>query len=146
MNITLYTTNDDRRKLVKTKSVITSLSCEVKDKNDMLSPVAIVNYNEDILNCNYAYIEEFDRYYFVYITSLNGGRFMLEMNEDVLSSLADKIINIPVLLDKTELLANSNKYFNDGSYIATQKEFIRLYEFANGFNETGTYILIACGG
>ena len=39
-----------------------------------------------------------------------------------------------------------NKYYNDGSFIVSSKEFIKTINFPNGFNENGEFILITAGG
>lgn len=149
MNLTLYKTSSDRRRLSKSLSVIKdNISCIIKDMNDIYTPRLILE-NDDLSldKCNYAYISEFGRYYYINdIRPLTGNRVELVLSVDVLMSFKGELYSIPLIIDKQERENNANKYFNDGSYLATQKEFLRILEFGNGFNEAGTYILIACGG
>ena len=149
MTVSLYKTSSDRKRLSKSLSAIKSnINCVIKDINDIFTPrIILENYELSLDKCNYAYISEFNRYYFINdIRPLTGGRVELILYVDVLMSFKSELYSIPLIIDKQEKENNANKYFNDGSYLATQKEFVRIIEFGNGFNDEGTYILIACGG
>lgn len=149
MTVSLYKTSSDRKRLNKSLVVIKSdINCIIKDINDIFTPrIILENYELSLDKCNYAYISEFNRYYFINdIRPLTGGRVELILYVDVLMSFKSELYSIPLIIDKQEKENNANKYFNDGSYLATQKEFVRIIEFGEGFNDEGTYILIACGG
>lgn len=149
MTVSLFKTNSDKRRITKNLTTIKSdISCIIKDINDIFNPsIVIENDNLSLDVCNYAYISEFNRYYYINdIKTLTGNRVALNMTVDVLMSFSSEILTVPLIIDKQEQLSMADKYFNDGSFLATQREFVRIKEFDNGFNESGTYILIACGG
>ena len=56
------------------------------------------------------------------------------------------IKSLTVILDKTQSIYKSNKYLDDGSFVVENKDFNTIYNFPNGFNEEGTFILICAGG
>ena len=147
MDITLYHNYSENNEINKRISSIDTISAITKGPVSVENPIIIIDYASGDLSCNYAYIDEYNRYYYVNnITALTGGRLELNLTVDVLMSFSSAILTMPVIVDKQEQLSIADKYFNDGSYLATQKEFVRIKEFAEGFNDSGTYILIACGG
>ena len=149
MTVSLYKTSSDKRRINKNLTTIkTNIECIIKDINDIYNPsIVLENDNLSLDVCNYAFISEFNRYYYINdIKTLTGNRVALNLSVDVLMSFSSDILTIPVIIDKQEQISMADKYFNDGSFLATQREFVRIKEFANGFNDSGTYILIACGG
>lgn len=149
MTVSIYKTSSDRRRITKSLvSIKSNISCIIKDINDVYNPSIVLENSDLSLDvCNYAFISEFNRYYYINdIRTLTGNRVELNLTVDVLMSFSSEILTIPLIVDKQEQLSIADKYFNDGSFLATQKEFVRIKEFANGFNDSGTYILIACGG
>ena len=147
MDISIYHNSSENNEINKRITLISSISAIFKAPVSIENPVLIVEYDEDLLSSNYVYIAEYSRYYFIEdIKAVTGGRLELYLSVDVLMSFSTAILTLPVIVDKQEQLSIADKYFNDGSYLATQKEFVRIKEFATGFNDTGTYILITCGG
>lgn len=147
MEITIYQNYSENNAINKRLNVIDTITAVCKAPVSVENPILMIEYASTDLNANYAYIEDFDRYYYINnITTLTGGRLELNLSVDVLMSFSSEILTMPVIVDKQEQLTIADKYFNDGSYLATQKEFVRIKEFPEGFNSAGTYILIACGG
>lgn len=147
MDVTLYKNSSQNNAINKSLTLVNTLTAVCKAPVSVEHPVLMIEYNSTDLDCNYAYITDFKRYYYIEnITTLPGGRLELTLSVDVLMSFSSYILTTPVIVDKQEQLTIADKYFNDGSYLATQKEFVRIKEFASGFNDSGTYILIACGG
>ena len=100
-----------------------------------------------IFDSNYCYIPKFNRYYFIdEIVPITADRCIVKCRVDVLESFKDNILNLDCIVDKQEKEIASNKYINDGSFVTTSKQFNRMIEFPNGFNEKGSYILICAGG
>ena len=101
----------------------------------------------NFLNSNYCFIPKFNRYYFIYeIVPITGDRCIVKCRVDVLESFKNSILNLDCIVDKQEKEIASNKYINDGSFVTTSKQFNRMIEFPNGFDEKGSYILICAGG
>lgn len=147
MDVTLYHNYSENNAINKSISSIDTLTAVCKGPVSVENPILIIDYASNDLSANYAYIADYGRYYYINnVTALTGGRLELNLSVDVLMSFSSAILTMPVIVDKQEQLSIADKYFNDGSFLATQKEFVRIKEFPEGFNSSGTYILIACGG
>lgn len=147
MEVSLYHNSSENNAINKRITLKSTVSAILKAPASVEDPIIILDYAGILLDANYVYIPEFSRYYFIEESkTLTGGRIEMQLSVDVLMSFSSQIMTTPVIIDKQEQLSMVNKYFNDGSYLATQKEFVRIKEFATGFNDAGTYILITCGG
>ena len=109
INVNIGTTTDDPRKLDKTISWIgsngtaTDFKCVPTDTCDILYPVLILAYSSTIAISNYAYIAELGRYYFITDPALiTGGRIMIKLAVDVLSTYATDIKNCPCCITRNQ--------------------------------------------
>ena len=96
MNLTLYTTTDDDNVINKDKSVISNYEVVLKDPNNITTPD--IRLKETKINldglANYAYLEEFNRYYFVRtVHNMSNEIWVLALECDVLESFKDDILN-----------------------------------------------------
>lgn len=66
-----------------------SLSCNIKTSSSIINPKVEVKTNP--IEYNYAYIESFDRYYFINDITYNIGVWVLDLNVDVLASFKNSI-------------------------------------------------------
>lgn len=145
MQIHIYHNNSENNAINKNIVGITSPDCVVKDPISMITPTVILNSFENMSYCNYAYIPSFNRYYFIDdIRPLTGSRVELSLRVDVLETYKDTLLALSAVLDKQE--ANGSPYYNDGSFNVLAREFLQSYNFPNGFNAEGEFILITCGG
>lgn len=102
--------------------------------------------NDGILRFNYAYVPELQRYYSVVDrTAFRDGVWDITFAVDVLMSFRRDIMNLSVVVDKQSMGSNGDEYIDDGSLVSENVMFQSLYEFPNGFNNTGEYILITAG-
>lgn len=146
MNINFYKNTSDNNVLNKNITLISTHNIKLKDECNIITPSILIH--GDISNdINYAYIEKWGRYYYVRDKkSLNNGIYEINLTVDVLMSFKQKILNLQCIIDKQQDLTNINKYYNDGSFIVSSKEFIETINFPNGFNDNGEFILITAGG
>ena len=93
---------------------------------------------------NYAYIQEFGRYYFVKnITSVRNGVTRLVMHVDVLTSWKTQIRACTAIITRQE---NAwNLYLNDGSLRAYQDPNVYTVPFSSGFVGS-SFVLAVAGG
>ena len=70
---------------------------------------------------------------------------MVEFSVDVLMSFRGDITNFDVVAVKQSSKLNSDEYIDDGSLVTNSKTFDRIFNFPNGFNDNGQYILITAG-
>lgn len=146
MNIKLYINDSNNNVLNKKITLINEYNILLKDNVDVYRP--IIKIKTELLNkCNYVFIEDFSRYYYVVNKrSINIEIIELTLECDVLMSFRNYILNLKCIIDKQENINLGNKYYDDNSLISLSKEFIESYNFNNGFNENGEFILITAGG
>ena len=100
----------------------------------------------DVLRYNYAYIPQFQRYYDITDrTAFREGLWDVSFAVDVLMSFRGDINQLAVVVDKQSMLENGNEYIDDSSLVAENVMFQTVYNFQNGFNDTGEFILITAG-
>lgn len=122
-----------------------TFSGQVRDEVDVMSPVVRFD-NLGVLHYNYAYIPELQRYYdVVNRTAFREGLWDVTFSVDVLMSFRGDISQLAVVVDKQSMLANGNEYIDDSSLVAENVMFQTVYNFTNGFNSTGEYVLITAG-
>ena len=146
MNINFYKNTSDNNVLNKNITLISTHNIKLKDECNIMTPSILIH--GDISNdINYAYIEKWGRYYYVRDKkSLNNGIYEIFLKVDVLMSFKEKLLNLQCIIDKQQDLNNINKYYDDGSFSVSSKEFIDTINFPNGFNDNGEFILITAGG
>lgn len=112
MTVTLYTCTDDPRKLDKTITAIgTAISAEPTDDCSIINPRLILTYNSNRLTCNYFYISDFSRYYFVTgMTVMPGGLIDLTGKIDVLKTYSASIKACDATIIRSESVSGPTQY------------------------------------
>ena len=147
MEIKLYKNLSENNVIGKTLTQIKSVEANLKNDVSVINPTLVLNYTANILDSNYCFIPKFNRYYFIdEIVPITGDRCIVKCRVDVLESFKEDIKSLTVILDKTQSIYKSNKYLDDGSFVVENKDFNAIYNFPNGFNDEGTFILICAGG
>lgn len=143
MNVKLYINESNNNVLNKKITLISEDNVLLKYDVDVYKP--IIKIKKPLLNnCNYVYIEDFKRYY--YITnkkSINNDVIELSLKCDVLMSFKNDILNSKGLIIKSENLINN--YINSDIYVNDVREKTHVINFKNGFNDTPEFILITAG-
>ena len=120
-------------------------SGQARDSADVMNPVIRFD-TSGVLRYNYAYIPEFERYYEITNrTAYREGLWDVSFKVDVLMSFRGDINQLNVVVDKQSMAENGNEYIDDSSLVAENVMFQTVYNFPNGFNDTGEYILITAG-
>ena len=60
-------------------------------------------------------------------------------------SFKGDILALKVVVEKQSMKSNGDEYIDDGSLVTDNLMFKNVYTFANGFNDSGEYILITAG-
>ena len=104
MQIKFGHTFDDRRKLTKNVNWAESFECKPYSDYNISSPnLLILNGTGAIANNNYAYISDYNRYYFVdSVTVGRNGMYIVQLSIDVLMTYADGIKNINATISRQE--------------------------------------------
>lgn len=104
MNVTLYKTSDDMRKVNKTLTTIgTQKTLTIYDSIDIISPVFVLDYNANLLTANYLYCGNLARYYFINDITLDSGKRMyISCSEDVLMTYKTQLLNCECCVMRNE--------------------------------------------
>lgn len=142
MNVILYNTYDDKRKLSKDLTQVASATCVLKDSTDKNNPFIILAGDYD---CNYMYMD--GKYYYLTDKSYDQGhRVIYKATVDVLMTYADDIRSCQAICIRSNRRAD-NLYLDDESaYVMQNKVRLQVLNFSRGFNESGEFILVTAGG
>lgn len=112
MDIILYNTTDDNRKLNKTLTAIKTIPVRLKDDTDIMHPVIELDAANLPPTANYCYIAAFGRYYYINQQGIKVGRdLMLTLSVDVLMSFKSQILASTVVAARSS--KNFNRYLSD---------------------------------
>ena len=125
---------DPKNKINKTMSDATTYNCKVKkhiqtspmggaammEGINIITPQLVLQGGDEILSKNYAYIPNFNRYYFVHDIELSpNGMYTVSLVEDVLMSFKEDILNCEVMLARSADFCNY--YLKDDRLPVTQQ-------------------------
>ena len=130
----------------KTISLGSDISCIVKNPIDVMSPYLIVKDTEVNLTDNYAKCSDTNRYYFIEVEDLPGGRRGIQCTVDPLMSFAAGIDALEVNVERYEGASESDIYDSGVCLIARNEVIIESFGGTNEFvkassNNDRTYIL-----
>lgn len=144
MQITLYNNTSENNRLNKNLIKIITLDGNLKSDTNIINPIIDFNIT-DISKINYAYIPEFNRYYFIKdIVNNYNNQFTIYMHVDVLMSNNSEIILCKGITD--ESTSQFNNYIQSNNWVSTVKDSTSIIPFSNGLLDTGEFILITSGG
>lgn len=145
MEITLYTNNSEKNKINKTLINPTIYEGNLRDVTDVINPIILLE-TATIGEHNYAYIPQFNRYYFITaISSVRTGLWAVALQVDVLMSFKTDILNLVVILNNTE--SNGiNNYLPSDVFRNNVKTRTDIFNFSSGLLDSGEFILITAGG
>lgn len=145
MQIVLYKNSSENNVIGKNLTQIKTLECNFKNDVSIINPNLVLYYESALLSANYCYIPNFNRYYYIdEIIPITGDRSVIRCKVDVLESFKNDIKSLTAIINKQESIAD--KFIDDGSWIVENKDFLQSYNFSNGFNDSGEFILITAGG
>ena len=121
------------------------ISGTLRTSTSIISPVITFESNSP-LRYNYAYIAEFRRYYYIKnVTSARNNLWEVQFEIDPLMSFKADICALKVVVDKQSNESNGDEYIDDSSLVTDNLMFNTVYNFPDGFNNNGEYILITAG-
>ncbi len=113
MTIKLYNNASLSNRLYKRITELSSSEFFFKSASDVVNPTIILSNPGEVKKANYAYIEEFGRYYFVESYQiLDNNRVQLSLKVDVLMSFSEQILNSTIICNTSTTKANW--YIPDG--------------------------------
>lgn len=140
-SVSLYKFNGDKRQLNKDTShgstLIETISGNFRGDVDILAPVIEIIPTETstiatiLSNCNYVYVADLSRYYYVTgMTCKSGNVIEMSLSIDVLMSWKSGIENLSDgIIERNEEASGSNLYLDDGEIHVYNEPHIQTYEF-----------------
>lgn len=124
MEIKLYNTKDSNNTINKTLTDEVVFDITFKDTANVINPIVKIN-SEIPLLYNYAYIENFGRYYFINnINVMPNKIYILSLECDVLESFKEDILNSKGVVSRRK---DGNKYFNSGVSNSEVRKEVEIY-------------------
>ena len=108
MKITLYTFSKKPNSTARPSGSGTEFDCQIKAPSSIISPIIQLSKASNPTNFNYAYIPDWNRYYFISDITYGIGLWILSLRVDVLASFKDDI-----LATSQYILRNANNYNDD---------------------------------
>lgn len=143
--INMMRNDDPYNKISKNPVSIRQLTGELKDEASIVDPVILIEHRGTLTDCNYAYIPEFQRYYYITnITAVRTNLWRVSMHCDVLKTFSEGILGSPCIVARS-----SNKFnmlLNDTDYKVFQNPWVLIQNFPNGFDLTQACYLVALIG
>lgn len=143
MTINLYTNLSEKNHLDKDITQQGSITGTLKEDCSIINPVIKVEsfYGFDLTTCNYAYIPEFDRYYFINNINCVGKLYELNMHVDVLSTYKSAIRSNTAIVSRQQ--NNYNLYLQDGNFKTYAFPHMQIEQFPNGFDSFNLIFSVA---
>lgn len=142
MTIILYKNTSEDNQINKTLVEDITLEGTLRDDTSIQDPVIVFNLGKEVFNYNYAYIPEFNRYYFIEnIRTVRTNLTQISMHVDVLMSFKDEFLQNEGYIDTS--LSYGNFYLNDPNLPVQQNTKITTrINYNSGFG--GYSIIMNC--
>lgn len=140
----LHTTSVDNSINKKFTNVVTK-NVLLKNNCDVLNPQIVLLRDTVLFQSNYAYIQDFKRYYFITsIEILTIKTVMINFHVDVLESFKDDILKAKGYVQTSE---NANHYLDNADYLEQENFECDLTEVECGFDlSEQSMVLTTIGG
>ena len=145
MDIILSNCSDPINKIEKSTTGDTTFSGTLKENTSTTDPVFVIE-SVTYPAFNYAYISEFNRYYYVKdIVNLYNNMWEVTLHVDVLKSFASAIMSSPCIIAKTAS-NDFNLYLNDPNFKCQQNDRFGMVNFPGGFDTDNAYFYLTFFG
>ena len=144
MEIKLYITEDSDTVMNKDLTLIATFDIQMRDTQNVSAPILILGEIEgvDLKTVNYAYIDEFKRYYFIRtITVGQNNIYTLAMECDVIETYKEDILNSSALISRRVAAGD----YGDMAVSSEVRKEVEVFKSTRGFNEDKTIILSTVG-
>lgn len=118
------------------------IDVEFKEDTSIVDPTFILRTQSKVLEGNYIYVPNLNRYYYINNYTLSHERIYIECHVDVLMSFKKEIKNENVIVKRNEKLFNM--YLDDNQYKVQNRTAVRTVVFPSGF--TGHNIVLGVVG
>lgn len=133
MIIRLYSFNKKVNSTARPSGSYKELNCNIKDRSSVINPV--IELKTKPLSYNYAYLPEWDRYYFINDISYDLGVWILQLNVDVLATYKTEIGNTNLYVTRSAY--TFDRTLVDNMYPAKSTINISTEGITTGFEFSG---------
>ena len=147
VSVALYQNNSENYRLDKSLTAKYAESCTLKDGYSIVSPVLLITNANNLSDCNYMYISDFGRYYFIEdIISIRDGLWEIHAHVDVLMTYNTQIKACTATFKRQENLFNL--YLDDPEFKTYNNSEIvtKVLSGGSGLTKSMNYILVTAGG
>ena len=142
MLMKLYTTKTPNNTIGKVLENETEYNIKFKSQADRTKPVVVL-MNETMIDFNYAYIPDFNRYYFVESIEVTPNKiYNISLRCDVLESFKNDILASSGFVNQQ---TTPNKYYNSDYQTEIKKE-VDVIKSTVTLDTTKSTILVTIGG
>lgn len=140
--LNMYRNTSDNRYLNKTLNMLAeNVPCDFKDDTSAVEPTIIISPDAYNPQCNYVYLSDTDRYYYVADRVFSQQRVELKLSIDVRMSFNFSNCDCIALRSSNKY----NMYLDDNEYARLQYNEVYTKPFPNAFSKTLNYILMIAG-
>lgn len=144
MTVKLYKNLSEEIAVTKNITGELSYTGTLREESSVIDPVIMIQAS-NLSDYNYAWIEEFHRFYFIRnIVSVRNNLWRLTMHVDVLSTYADYIKNNNGILARNSNVWNL--YYQDEQFKILNYETIVTKKFGVSLSPSSQFVLIVAGG
>jgi hypothetical protein len=144
MTINFYTNYSEKNHLDKTLSLQGSVSGTLREDCSIINPVIKIESFSgfDLAECNYCYIPQFQRYYFINNIVCSGKLYEINCHVDVLTTYKSTIRKNSAVVSRQQ--NNFNLYLQDGNFKTYAFPNMEIQQFPNGFS--GFNLILSVSG
>lgn len=146
IQVTLYNTSSAHNVVHKQKTQLRVMNGVLKENCYMERITMNVTYFSDYYRCNYAYIPEFHRYYYVTVELVDGDQVRLIMKSDALSSFYDGYRQSKIIAKRSSSSVNPNIVDTASPFKPIPKVITRRVDFEFTPSSSGYCYVLAMGG
>lgn len=135
MILKLYKNISEKNVVDKDITELAVITGTLRDDCSIINPVIMIEDTAgfDLKYTNYAYIEEFGRFYYINNIVCKNNLFELQMHVDVLKTHANGIRNNNAVISRQQ--HRYNLYLQDGVFKTYAYPHIEIKQFPNGFTD-----------
>lgn len=144
MNMLLYQNLSPNNSINKILDGELDVEIKLKESTSITEPtILLFNSSANVKECNYCYIPNFKRYYFIDNISIQRQNLvLLSLKVDVLESFKDDILKSKAYITQS---TSSNPYYNDDYDVLIKKE-CDIYKSSKNNELENTLIMVTVGG
>lgn len=146
-NISLYICTDENERINKTNlSAQKDYPGVFRNEVNVMTPVFQISTTDNLSGYNYAYIDDFSRYYYIKeIKAVRNGLWELSLAVDVLMTYKTSLADVPIIAARAE--NGFNQMLTDEERGTYQDTRTQTYNFPRSLNANGfKYYLVLTGG